>query len=78
MREGSTHVQKEALAFLRERIGLTEEQSDKVKEQERQMIPLGRRGETDDVARWIVNSADSESGWITGQIIGVDGGFVIS
>ncbi|MEV5027779.1 SDR family oxidoreductase [Paenibacillus sp. LPE1-1-1.1] len=66
-------------AFLRERMGLTEEQrSNKVKEQERQMIPLGRRGETDDVARWIVNLANSESGWITGQIIGVDGGLVIS
>lgn len=65
-------------AFLRDRMGLTEEQINEVKDQERQMIPLGRRGETDDVARWIVNLADSESGWITGQIIGVDGGLVIS
>lgn len=65
-------------AFLRDRMGLTEEQIDKVKEQERQIIPLGRRGEADDVARWIVNLADSDSGWITGQIIGVDGGLVIS
>jgi len=49
-----------------------------VKEQERQMIPLGRRGEPDDVARWVVDLADPEKSWITGQVITVDGGLVIS
>jgi len=28
-----------------------------------------------DVARWIVALADPASTWITGQVIGVDGGF---
>jgi NAD(P)-dependent dehydrogenase (short-subunit alcohol dehydrogenase family) len=65
-------------AFLRERMGLSEEQIMAVKEQERQMIPLGRRGEPDDVARWVVDLADPEKSWITGQIITVDGGLVIS
>ncbi|WP_227013493.1 SDR family NAD(P)-dependent oxidoreductase [Paenibacillus psychroresistens] len=65
-------------AFLRDRMGLSEEQITAVKEQEREAIPLGRRGEPDDVARWIVNLADSEASWITGQIIAVDGGLVIS
>jgi NAD(P)-dependent dehydrogenase (short-subunit alcohol dehydrogenase family) len=65
-------------AFLRDRMGLSDEQINEVKEQERKMIPLGRRGVTDDVASWVVNLADRDSGWITGQIIGVDGGLVIS
>lgn len=65
-------------AFLRDRMKLTDEQIHNVKEQERQMIPLGRRGEPDDVAQWIVQLTDSQQGWITGQIIGVDGGLVIA
>ncbi|MGM7683337.1 SDR family NAD(P)-dependent oxidoreductase [Cytobacillus sp. Hm23] len=64
--------------FLRDRMGLKEDQINEVKEQERQLIPLGRRGETDDVARWIVNLADPGSDWLTGQIIGVDGGLSIT
>lgn len=65
-------------AFLRDRMGLSDDQINEVKEKERKMIPLGRRGVTDDVASWVVNLADRDSGWITGQIIGVDGGLVIS
>ncbi|WP_058306360.1 SDR family NAD(P)-dependent oxidoreductase [Gracilibacillus massiliensis] len=63
-------------AFLKERLGLSDEQINEVKEQERKTIPLGRRGVPDDVATWIVHLA--ESGWITGQIIAVDGGLVIA
>jgi NAD(P)-dependent dehydrogenase (short-subunit alcohol dehydrogenase family) len=58
------------------RRGLSEEQIKAVKEQERQMIPLGRRGDPDDVARWVVISSDPEKNWITGQIVAVDGGLV--
>ena len=36
--------------------------------------PLGRRGEPDEVARWIVRLADPASDWVTGQVIAVDGG----
>ncbi|MBB3151860.1 NAD(P)-dependent dehydrogenase (short-subunit alcohol dehydrogenase family) [Paenibacillus endophyticus] len=65
-------------AFLRDRMGLSDDQIQAVKEQERQAIPLGRRGVPEDVAKWIMHLADSESDWITGQIIQVDGGLVIS
>jgi NAD(P)-dependent dehydrogenase (short-subunit alcohol dehydrogenase family) len=65
-------------AFLSDRMKLTDEQIERVKEQERQSIPMGRRGEPHDVAQWIVKLADPESSWITGQIIGVDGGLVIA
>jgi NAD(P)-dependent dehydrogenase (short-subunit alcohol dehydrogenase family) len=55
-------------------MGLSAEQAEAVKTQERNRIPLGRRGEPDDVARWIVSLADPAAAWITGQVIAVDGG----
>jgi NAD(P)-dependent dehydrogenase (short-subunit alcohol dehydrogenase family) len=64
-------TESEALASS----GLPPDEIEAVKEQERQRIPLGRRGDPDDVARWIVALADPEATWITGQVIGVDGGF---
>lgn len=63
-------------AFLKERMGLGDEQIAAVKEQERNAIPLGRRGVPDDVAAWIVNLA--APGWITGQSIPVDGGLAVA
>ncbi|MBD2869986.1 SDR family NAD(P)-dependent oxidoreductase [Paenibacillus arenilitoris] len=65
-------------AFLRERMGLSDEQIDAVKRQEREAIPLGRRGVPGDVARWIVSLADPDASWITGQVIAVDGGLAIA
>ena len=38
------------------------------------MHPLGRLGEPDDVAGAIVWLLDPAQGWITGQVLGVDGG----
>ncbi|AKG35820.1 SDR family NAD(P)-dependent oxidoreductase [Paenibacillus durus] len=64
--------------FLRERMGLSDKEITAVKEQERRAIPLGRRGVPNDVARWILNLADPEANWITGQIIAIDGGLVIT
>ncbi len=55
-------------------MGLTSEQAAAIREQERNRIPLGRRGEPDDVASWIIRLADPASDWITGQVIAVDGG----
>lgn len=40
----------------------------------REMHPLGRLGEPDDVAAMIETLLLPSSGWITGQVIGVDGG----
>jgi NAD(P)-dependent dehydrogenase (short-subunit alcohol dehydrogenase family) len=55
-------------------MGLSPEQAEAIKEQERERIPLKRRGEANDVARWIVALADPASNWVTGQVIAVDGG----
>jgi NAD(P)-dependent dehydrogenase (short-subunit alcohol dehydrogenase family) len=55
-------------------MGLSPEHATLIEEAEREQIPLKRRGVPDDVARWIVHLADPASGWVTGQVIGVDGG----
>lgn len=64
-------------AFLQERMGLSEAEAEAVKTQERNTIPLGRRGVPEDIARWIVALADKESEWVTGQILSIDGGFAL-
>jgi NAD(P)-dependent dehydrogenase (short-subunit alcohol dehydrogenase family) len=38
------------------------------------MHPLGRLGESDDIARAISFFLDPENDWITGQVLAVDGG----
>jgi NAD(P)-dependent dehydrogenase (short-subunit alcohol dehydrogenase family) len=40
----------------------------------RAMHPLGRLGEPDDVARAITWLLEPEQDWITGQVLGIDGG----
>jgi NAD(P)-dependent dehydrogenase (short-subunit alcohol dehydrogenase family) len=55
-------------------LGLSRQQAEIVKRDEREHIPLGRRGVPDDVSRWIVSLADPASDWITGQVLAVDGG----
>ena len=55
--------------------GLPADAIDAIKADEARRIPLGRRGDPDDVARWIVALADPAADWITGQVIAVDGGF---
>ena len=59
---------------LESMMGLSREQAEVVKREEREQIPLGRRGIPDDVSRWIVSLADPSSDWITGQVLAVDGG----
>ncbi|MFZ5784307.1 MAG: SDR family NAD(P)-dependent oxidoreductase [Pseudomonadota bacterium] len=59
-------------------MGLSPQQAEAVKAEERERIPLRRRGEPDDVARWIVQLADPASRWVTGQVIAIDGGLSIA
>ncbi len=58
-------------------MGFTDEQANAVKEQEKASIPLKRRGVPEDISYWIVSLADPPTAWVTGQVIGVDGGFGI-
>jgi NAD(P)-dependent dehydrogenase (short-subunit alcohol dehydrogenase family) len=59
-------------------MGLTPQLAEDVKDDERQRIPLGRRGVPHDVARWVSALADPKADWITGQVITVDGGFELT
>lgn len=45
-----------------------------IKQQEVDRIPLGRRGQPEEVAAWVLHMADPTATWLTGQIIGIDGG----
>jgi NAD(P)-dependent dehydrogenase (short-subunit alcohol dehydrogenase family) len=59
-------------------MGLSVEQAEQIKEQERRRIPLGRRGVPHDVVRWVIAISDPMAEWITGQIITVDGGLELT
>ncbi len=43
-------------------------------EASRSMHPIGRLGEPEDIARAILWLASAEQSWVTGQVLGVDGG----
>lgn len=54
--------------------GLPDADVEQIKGDEASRIPLGRRGDPDEVASWIVRLADPATTWLTGQVLGVDGG----
>ena len=53
---------------------MTEELNEKAKEQLENMIPLGRIGTSDDIANGVCFLASKEAGYITGQVLGINGG----
>jgi NAD(P)-dependent dehydrogenase (short-subunit alcohol dehydrogenase family) len=57
-----------------EASGLESDEVDRIKAAERRSIPLGRRGEPEEIASWIVFLADDQTRWVSGQVLGVDGG----
>jgi 3-oxoacyl-[acyl-carrier protein] reductase len=50
---------------------------EQVKEAAKQVIPLRRMGSTDDIAHAIAFLASDEAGYITGQVLCVDGGMAM-
>ena len=59
-------------------FGLTLDETEEIQRREAAMIPLGRRGVAEEVARWIVLLASPREDWITGQVIAVDGGLSVT
>ena len=57
---------------------LTPEQIQTVKADERARIPMGRRGEPEDVAPWIVSLAAPGAAWVTGPVLCIDGGLDVT
>lgn len=58
--------------------GLNEDVIDHIKRDEAALIPLGRRGEPDEVATWILRLADPATTWLTGQVLTIDGGLELT
>jgi 3-oxoacyl-[acyl-carrier protein] reductase len=56
---------------------MTDKLPEQVKEAAKQLIPLRRFGTVDDVAKAIAFLASDEAGYITGQVLCVDGGMVM-
>lgn len=56
---------------------LTADLPDAIKEGVKAQTPLGRFGEPDEIAAAVVFLASKEAGYITGQVLGVDGGLVM-
>ena len=57
---------------------LTDVLPDGVKEAIMQQIPMGRFGAKEDVANAVAFLASEEAGYITGQVLAVDGGMVMA
>lgn len=56
-------------------MGLPEEVAQAIETQEEVQIPLGRRGIPADIVPWILRLGGSDSEWLTGQVLTVDGGW---
>ena len=56
---------------------MTEDLKDEIKDKIRNEIPLGKLGNTEDVANLVKFLSSEESSYITGQVIHVDGGMLI-
>ena len=56
---------------------MTDALPDEVKKAVVERIPLGRFGQTDDIASAVAFLASAEAGYITGQVLTVDGGMVM-
>jgi len=56
---------------------MTEQLDSGLKEQYMQRIPLGRNGTPEEVARTVAWLASDDAGYITGQVVGVNGGLYL-
>jgi 3-oxoacyl-[acyl-carrier protein] reductase len=53
---------------------MTEEMTDKAREAMTEQIPLGRLGSAEDIANAVIFLASDQSAYITGQVLGINGG----
>jgi NAD(P)-dependent dehydrogenase (short-subunit alcohol dehydrogenase family) len=41
------------------------------------LVPLGRIGKPDEIARWIWHLVDADAEWVTGSVLTIDGGRIL-
>ncbi|MEF9945588.1 MAG: 3-oxoacyl-[acyl-carrier-protein] reductase [Lachnospiraceae bacterium] len=73
----SRHITVNAVAPGFIETDMTEALSEKVKESTRLQIPLGILGQPEDIANAVAFLASQEAGYITGQVLHVDGGMAM-
>jgi NAD(P)-dependent dehydrogenase (short-subunit alcohol dehydrogenase family) len=60
------------------KLGAPPEMLPQLKAAMQKQVPLGRMGSTREIAQWIVAIADPAVTWVTGQVLGIDGGMSLS
>lgn len=73
----SRHITVNAVAPGFIETAMTESLSEKVRDALLAQIPLGRLGSPEDVAHTVAFLCSEEAGYITGQVLAVDGGMVM-
>ncbi|MDD5634334.1 MAG: 3-oxoacyl-[acyl-carrier-protein] reductase [Candidatus Omnitrophica bacterium] len=74
---GSRNINVNAIAPGFIQTDMTDKLQGEIKETLLKLIPLGKMGEAKDVARLALFLASSDSSYITGQVLQVDGGMVM-
>jgi 3-oxoacyl-[acyl-carrier protein] reductase len=73
----SRHITVNAVAPGFIQTAMTEALGDEVREGLQARIPLGRLGTADDVAHAVAFLCSEDAGYVTGQVLPVDGGMVM-
>jgi NAD(P)-dependent dehydrogenase (short-subunit alcohol dehydrogenase family) len=60
------------------KLGVPPEALPQVKEAILKQVPLGRMGTPREIAQWMVSISDPRVTWVTGQVLGIDGGVSLS
>jgi NAD(P)-dependent dehydrogenase (short-subunit alcohol dehydrogenase family) len=61
-----------------DKLGVPAEAIPQLKQGLVRQVPLGRMANSGEIARWIVAIADPSVTWVTGQVLGIDGGMSVA
>lgn len=61
-----------------ERAGMSAEQAEAAWAAFIAQVPLGRAGQPEEIAPWVLHLADPAASWVTGQVLWIDGGMSVA
>jgi NAD(P)-dependent dehydrogenase (short-subunit alcohol dehydrogenase family) len=61
-----------------ERAGMSAEEAEAAWQAFIAQVPLGRAGHPEEIAAWVLHLADPAASWVTGQVVGIDGGMSVA